>query len=247
MNNKKGKGKKKILILIILLLPILSLLLIFAFPMNKSSACLSLTFDDGYQSHYNIVYPLLYEKNFSATFFIIVNKSKFENKELMSSEQIKYLAEQGFEIGSHTLDHPFLTDLSEKEIENEMNESKKLIEENYNIEVESLAFPYSKYNEKTLSIAEKYYLNLRNSFRKNKKTILLDSYGLQRNTSAEVICENINLAKNQGQWLILIFHDISDNPQVWDSSIYDFKKILKCTKESGIVVDSIKQCRKKYF
>jgi hypothetical protein len=44
-----------------------------------------------------------------------------------------------------------------------------------------------------------------------------------------------------------VFHDISNDPLLWDTSVGDFKEILNCAERSGIKVDSIKGCREEIF
>jgi len=241
---KRASKQTKIGILIVLaLLAVLSIPLIVVSWPKYQEGCLSLSFDDGYESQYAIAYPLLKEKNFGATFFIIANETSFEGKVLMTQDEIKEIADNNFEIGSHTLTHPHLDQLtSDTDIEKELSESKKMLEEEYKISIEALAFPYWGQNEKVREIAKKYYATVRD-VRNKKDTFFLESWGLQKDTNVGEICSYIKLTKAQKLWTILVFHDISDNPRVWDISTENFKKIIDCAKESGIVVDSIDGCK----
>ncbi len=205
---------------------------------------LSLTFDDGLNSHYEIVYPLLKEKNFGATFFIVVDLEKDPlGRELMSSSQIQDLANSGFEIGSHTVTHPFLTQLTEKEIEEEFKKSKQILEDNYGVIVSSVAFPYGNYNDKVINIAKKYYLTGRIIYNQRPVGFLLNTVGINKTSDVDSICKYMDEAKEKKSWVILVFHDISDSPGVWDTSIDSFKEILKCAEKVGIRVDSVSGCR----
>lgn len=244
----KNKMKKMhyMIILIILVATIIVILFLAPVKSKYETACLSLTFDDGLESHYTTVYPLLKEKDFGATFFIISGVSRFQNKELMTENQIKELIDDGFEIGSHTMTHPFLTELEERDVEAEIRESKRLLEETYDISVDSFAFPYAAYDKEIIGMAKKYYLNLR-TMRSSKDSIFLDSFGLESDTSIEHVCGYINLAKNKKLWIIFVFHDIIEEPEVWDTSIEDFKEILDCAENSEILVKSISGCREEVF
>lgn len=75
-----------------------------------------LTFDDGMESHYTRVAPLLKEYNMRATFFVSGAKDtlwqrkddlflRALNEKGMSWEEIKKLHDDGFEIGNHTWGH----------------------------------------------------------------------------------------------------------------------------------------------
>jgi len=214
---------------------------------NKKS-CLSLTFDDGLESDYTIAYPLLKEKNFSATFFIIANITSDPdeiNRRFLKPYQIKELSEAGFEIGSHSLSHKMLTTLSNEEIEKELKESKELLEKNYNITINSFAYPYGKYNGDIIKLAKKYYINTRviQQFHYNQQDVIINSFAMKKDTNINEICESVNYANKNKLWVTVIFHDISQNPKLWDTSIDDFENILNCIQESKIKVGSLIECR----
>ncbi len=68
--------------------------------------------------------------------------------ELLSAEQIKEMTDSGLiEIGSHTHNHPNLSEISVSEAEQEISYSKALIERITGDAVESIAFPDGSYNE----------------------------------------------------------------------------------------------------
>jgi len=212
---------------------------------KDKTACLSLTFDDGYASHYSTVLPLLKEKNYNATFFIILNSTaKPSYTPYMNEEQIQALASQGYEIGSHSINHPFLTNLSNEEIKKELKESKRQIEEKYNIKVTSFALPYGDYNDEILEEIKKYYISARTIYNLNSEDFLIRGLALTSDTTSEIVCQSIEHANKEKLWLVLIFHDISQNPLKWDTSTENFKEILQCAKNSNIKVDSITECKK---
>ena len=190
------------------------------------------------------------ENGFNATFFIVANLNSDPNnlyRDTINKEQVKELSNSGFEIGSHTIGHPILIDLTEKEIEFELEESKRLLEETYSIKINSVAFPYGKYDEDVLNIAQRYYMNARAIYNLNPKSFFIDSLGLQKDTNAQSVCEYIHYAKEKKLWLVLVFHDIIDAPNLWDTSVTDFRKILECAQNEKIKVDSINSCKNKYY
>lgn len=134
-----------------------------------------LTFDDGYQTMYTIVAPILDQYDFKATFFIPTNfiKDKEENrmtntwdsedqlnfpKYHMIWSEVKALSDDGHEIGSHGLNHvPLGSELIADEIfENEIHDSKKEIESRLGIEVYSFAYPSASYSQKAVDYLKKY-------------------------------------------------------------------------------------------
>jgi peptidoglycan/xylan/chitin deacetylase (PgdA/CDA1 family) len=242
---KQKKRLKRIITSIILIIIILTYLtyLIIADPENpKENSCLTLTFDDGILSHYTTVYPLLKEKDFSATFFIIANKTKFENKSLMNFDQIKELQNNGFEIGSHTITHPRLTKLEENQITKELFESKQILEQK-GFEINSLSIPYRNYNKQILEQANQYYPTIRDNYNTKSGGFFFNSLSVDVETNIEKICKKIHTAKEKNYWLILIMHDINNNPERWDLSEENFKKVLACAKKAEIKVDSLSNCK----
>jgi peptidoglycan/xylan/chitin deacetylase (PgdA/CDA1 family) len=216
-------------------------------PTNEFKGIVTLTFDDGYLTQYSLAYPLMEEYGFDGTLFLLANWSKkFEGRELLTFEQAKEMQDNGWEIGSHTLDHPSLTKLSENEIENQLNYSKQILEENW-FGVSSVAFPYGDYNEKVLDITKKYYPSARPMEWGFNDLENLDFYKLKSKWitlvhTPEEVCSWIIYARDRDLWLILDFHYIGeDNLNEWSFSMENFKKILSCIDQEGIEVKTIKE------
>ncbi len=69
---------------------------------------------------------------------------------LMSWQQIRELAAQGHEIGSHSLTHPLLPDLDAAEIEREVQLSRTLLAEAAGCQVTSFCYPNGSYDQRSL-------------------------------------------------------------------------------------------------
>ena len=110
-----------------------------------------LTFDDGFSSDFELVYPILKEMNITATFFIV---SDFVGtKGYMTWENIKQLSDSGMEIASHSATHKYLNTLNDKELFFELKNSKMKIEQMIGKEVDSFAYPYGSCSGKTHKFA----------------------------------------------------------------------------------------------
>jgi peptidoglycan/xylan/chitin deacetylase (PgdA/CDA1 family) len=72
----------------------------------------------------------------------------------MSWDDVEELSEEGHLIGSHTLSHPDLTQLSWKEARREVIESKKRLEKELEVEVDVFAYPFGASNEETERLIE---------------------------------------------------------------------------------------------
>jgi peptidoglycan/xylan/chitin deacetylase (PgdA/CDA1 family) len=64
-----------------------------------------LTFDDGYRDAYEVVFPLLLDYGFTATFFVLATPAHFEAPGYMTWAQMKEMADAGMEIQAHGRDH----------------------------------------------------------------------------------------------------------------------------------------------
>lgn len=117
-----------------------------------------ITFDDGMLSQYTYAKPILDKYNFKATFYIICNSVDKENR--MNWNNIQTLEDEGHEIGSHSMNHQRLGQLSNNEMKYEIIESKRCLE-NKGFNVTSFSFPYNDGdNNKNIikDIADNYYI-----------------------------------------------------------------------------------------
>jgi peptidoglycan/xylan/chitin deacetylase (PgdA/CDA1 family) len=94
---------------------------------DETKAGVCLTFDDGCATDLLIAAPILVEKRLSATFYITVNH--LGRQGYLTRTQVRTLAELGFEIGSHSMNHCHLNDLKIDELLVELGESKKQLED----------------------------------------------------------------------------------------------------------------------
>ncbi len=77
----------------------------------------------------------------------------------LSWEEVKEMAVNKIEFGSHTVTHPILANVGEEQLEREIFESKKTIEQNLNREVLALAYPVgriTKFNNLAQKASEKH-------------------------------------------------------------------------------------------
>ncbi len=129
---------------------------------NKNKPGLILTFDDGYRSAYEVVYPLLEKYGFKGWFFIpsglidiaadkqpkLINKHKIRPKQyqyessrvFLTWEQILEL-DKGHFIGCHTLTHCRLnSSLSDDQLYQEIVDLKQLLERKLNHEITAFSW-----------------------------------------------------------------------------------------------------------
>ena len=131
---------------------------------EKDRKYIILTFDDGYKDNYDLAFPILKEFNFKATIFLMGSLTYNEwdvkaggEKEfpLMSVEMIKEMQDYGIEFGAHTFNHPKINTLSNEEIEHQIVDVKKPLEEKIGKEIITFAYPYGILNDYAKEMAKK--------------------------------------------------------------------------------------------
>lgn len=137
---------------------------------DKKSA-FSFTFDDGLQSQYDNVRPVMNKYNFHATYFVI-SSVLVDSPPLIwrygTWPEFQELYAEGNEIGDHTVTHPDLTSLKVGDentpgtITYELYQSKVKIEQKIpNLKITSLAYPYCNNNDSVRNVAKLYYASAR--------------------------------------------------------------------------------------
>lgn len=107
-----------------------------------------ITFDDGYLDFYTQALPVLQHYGFSATMFLPTGRIGdqricLKGNEYMTWAEVRKLPAHLIAIGSHTVTHPELKELQEPEIDRELGESKRTIEDKLGVPVTSFAYPYA--------------------------------------------------------------------------------------------------------
>lgn len=104
-----------------------------------------LTFDDGYRNNFTAALPILKKFNFPATIFIQVDG--IGRDDYMSEDEIRELLRNGIKIGSHTMHHGFLPNLSPELKEMEIKLSKERLESMFNIPISVFSYPGGGFDE----------------------------------------------------------------------------------------------------
>lgn len=133
--------------------------------LNDAKGAYSLSFDDGFLSHYEIVFPLLNKYGFKGTFYIVTNSLVEKDQPYIwrtgSWPHYEEILKSGHEIGSHTLSHPDLTKISSDSMKREIIESKQSIIDHLKISPKSFSYPYTNYNQEVLAEISKHHQTAR--------------------------------------------------------------------------------------
>ena len=120
---------------------------------DYSSKKIAITFDDGWRDNYEHAFPILKDYGFQATIFLITDR--IGDLDYLTPEQIKEMHRYGIEFGSHSLSHPKLPSLTEEQKWNEIFNSRKKIEDQFQFNVDFFCYPYGLYDSETVEMVEK--------------------------------------------------------------------------------------------
>jgi len=139
----------------------------------SSDKALAITFDDAFRSVFDLAFPILSRAGFRATVFAptgfigsdepmrwpgIDQWFATEHREElapMSWEELRTLADAGWEVGSHSRRHPHLPRLGQEALEEELVQSRQDIERRLGRPCCSLSYPFGDYEERIVQTARR--------------------------------------------------------------------------------------------
>ena len=191
----------------------------------QPSPKVSFTFDDGLTSALNKAAPTLAKYGYTGTSYAISGCVQTTNTcpadpdaSYMSWNQLTTLKNAyGWEIGSHSVTHPLMTEISAANLEKEVANSKQTFA-SHGFNTTAFATPYGDYNNQVKAAIAKYYTSHRpfadqqfgNDWPYNDYLLYVKQ--VQVGVSVTQVKTYIDQAKQNNQWLVLVFHGIADNP-----------------------------------
>lgn len=207
-----------------------------AFPSYSDAPMVSITFDDGRKSQLEAL-PIL--NGLPATSYIHTND--IGNPNYLNVYEIRMLSNEGWEIGSHTISHPYLTELEPANMMHEITYPARYLESIVGHPIFSFASPYGEYNDQVVEVVSWTYDSHVNAWSENEGINIretFDPYNIHRfdvtsDISSEYVCERIaNL--EPGEWYILLFHALDEEGR-WSYTSEDFRKIVECLEVVDVV------------
>jgi peptidoglycan/xylan/chitin deacetylase (PgdA/CDA1 family) len=120
----------------------------------------AITFDDGYADNHEYALPLLVENGLHATFFLTAGFLESDRSTLerfrslrgvdpalirpLRWGQVEELLQAGMDVGAHTVSHPNLARLGDRDLEHELTSSKRIIEDRIGRRIATMAYPFGR-------------------------------------------------------------------------------------------------------
>jgi peptidoglycan/xylan/chitin deacetylase (PgdA/CDA1 family) len=168
-----------------------------------------ITVDDGWRSTYTEFYPELKRQGFPATMYIYPRYIGAGHLAL-TWDQVREMADDGYDIQSHTLSHPFLGRAKQRMapasyiqwLDRELRESKRLIEQEVGRPVRHLAYPYGDYNRTVMERArlagyDSAVITESGPIRRGDDVLQLRRFAITRETSFDEYRRRLGASRTQ--------------------------------------------------
>jgi peptidoglycan/xylan/chitin deacetylase (PgdA/CDA1 family) len=205
------------------------------------------TFDDATASQYSIVAPLLKQYGFGGTFYICeFPPSSADSNLYMNWRQIKELDRMGFEIANHTQNHPQLSKLSTREIDEQIGYIEHKCDSMHIKKPVTFAYPGYDLNMDVIYILK----NRGYAFARGggghaydpltDYPLLIPSWAMVADNKAEIM-KAFNEARN-GKIVVLTIHGVPDIEHPWVNTPPElFKEYLQYLYSQHFTVISLRE------
>ena len=120
---------------------------------NLDRNTISITFDDGYKDN---LFALEICEKYNIPFTLYITTGSIGQKEYLSEDEIRIFSKSDkCLLGTHSVNHPHLKQLSYDEQYYELSQSKKRLENIIGSEIIYMSYPHGSYNSDTLDIIQK--------------------------------------------------------------------------------------------
>src|SRR5665213_2206645 len=215
-------------------------------PVNFNNGVVTVDFDDGDASTYNNGLPVLLSNSLKGTFYI--NDGTLGTKGYMTKANVKTLASDGQEIGSHLYQHLDMVSLTSSQLTQQITQNntglQAILGANYLLT--DFASPYGSYTSTALDTVMQYYQSHRTTdgqfnTKANFNPRQIHAILVTSTTTPAQVQAWITQAQQQDEWLVLVYHSIGTSPPGGDGSGYattpaHFKTEMSYLKSTGVNV-----------
>ena len=118
----------------------------------------AITLDDGYRDNFTEAFPILKKHGARATVFMVTNN--FGRPDRLAWNEAKQMFAADMDFQSHTVSHPDLTTLGAQNLQRELVDSKRILENGLKSPITSLAYPGGAFNpDVVIAVEQAGYLS----------------------------------------------------------------------------------------
>jgi peptidoglycan/xylan/chitin deacetylase (PgdA/CDA1 family) len=165
---------------------------------DGKSACV--TFDDGCETDLLCAAPILKEFGFGATFYVTVGF--MGQPGYLSEAQVRNLSALGFEIGCHSLTHPYLPDLDDLHLHDETAGAKDRLQQITGGSVEHFSCPGGRWDRRVIAAVKAAKFRTMATSRTGTNFANTDPFRLSRVAVLSGTSEEVFMRECRGQGLL---------------------------------------------
>jgi peptidoglycan/xylan/chitin deacetylase (PgdA/CDA1 family) len=109
-----------------------------------------LSFDDGYLSQYVAAFPALEHFHWPGVLNLPAKDTDLPDEDVHKMLE----ADQPWELASHSITHPDLTTLGSADLEREVADSRRILQDRFGVRVDNFSYPLGKYDDAVISAVE---------------------------------------------------------------------------------------------
>lgn len=212
-----------------------------AFPsVDLGRGAVTLWFDDGWMTQYDVGFEVLNKYGLKGAIAIPTHLIGYPA--YMNWTQVRSLAHNGWEITSHSRNHNCDEDkFTPSLLESEMLGAKQDLLA-LGLTADHYVTPCGVQTDNVVEVAKKYYFSLRTSTNGINALPLKDAYHIKsevinKTHTIDEVKRWIEKTKEQKGWLILTFHQISDDSSTnYGVTTQLFEEMVKAVKDSELPV-----------
>ena len=215
---------------------------------GPGEGAVTIMFDDGELNTYEQALPAMEQHGWPGATAVITEMVGEEG--FMDWDQLKILQQKDWDVLSHGITHSDLTTLTTLGAKQELYKSKRLLEIN-GFEIRHFALPFGAYNAEIMALGTNYYKSVRPYEQGSNPAGALPwevkVRGVTTATDTATIEEWVNEAKNNGQWVVIVYHKIAETgDDAYFTTPAELANMLQTIDDSGVEVVTYDQGWQKF-
>lgn len=210
-------------------------------PTGFTRPLVSLTFDDGHEDNATTALPAMNSRSLKSTQCFA---TQYIQNIPAAQQAVTTFRDSGHEICSHTITHPFLTQLTATQLTSETRDSQSYLKTLTGEPVRNFASPYGDYNQTVNTELKKYYRSHRTVDEGYNSKDNFDLYRIRVQNMTPTVTlaqyqEWIDYAKSTNTWLVLVYHRIPEDAataEAYDTPYANFVQQMDALVASGVTV-----------